>query len=181
MILTPLDLPGAFRIDLDPRPDERGFFSRQFCASTLAAARLEDRWVQGNTSFTGLPGTVRGMHFQCDPQAEVKMVRCVRGKIFDAIVDIRPGSATYGRWTGLTLSAENRTAIYVPRGFAHGFQTLEPDCEVTYLVSAPYSPAHEGGINHADPSIGIRWPRPVTLVSDRDRALTTLRVAAGAS
>ncbi|CAM3375490.1 dTDP-4-dehydrorhamnose 3,5-epimerase [Paracoccus nototheniae] len=181
MILTPLTLNGAFRIDLDPHHDARGFFARQFCAATLASVGLNDHWVQGNTSVTERQGTVRGLHFQSAPRAEVKMVRCVRGAIFDAIVDMRPGSASFGNWTGLTLSAQNRTAIYVPQGFAHGFQTLEPDCEVMYLVSAPYSPLHEGGIHHADPAIGIGWPLPVTGVSDRDQALPALAASGAGS
>ena len=177
MIISPLELDGAFRIDLEPRTDARGFFARQFCAQTLADKGLNSQWRQGNLSLTRYCGTVRGMHFQHAPAAEVKLVRCVRGSIFDAIVDIRPGSATFGRWTGLELSARNRTAIYVPEGFAHGFQSLEPDSEVMYLVSAPYSPGHEGGICHADPAIDIRWPLPVSMLSDRDAALPMLQAA----
>lgn len=177
MIITPLELSGAFRIDLEPRSDTRGFFARHFCAQTFADKGLNGQWCQGNLSLTRDRGTVRGMHFQRAPAAEVKLVRCVRGSIFDAIVDIRQGSATFGRWTGLELSARNRAAIYVPEGFAHGFQSLEPDSEVMYLVSAPYSPEHEGGIHHADPAIGIHWPLPVAMLSDRDAALPMLQAA----
>ncbi|MBX9615695.1 MAG: dTDP-4-dehydrorhamnose 3,5-epimerase family protein [Caulobacteraceae bacterium] len=170
MIFTPLPLVGAFRIDLDRREDSRGFFARMVCETEFAAHGLNTRWVQMNTSLTGEAGSVRGLHFQRPPMAEVKLVKCVAGAILDVIVDLRAGSGTFGHWHGVELSAENRTMIYVPEGFAHGFQTLTSDCELIYLHSCAYSASHEGGLRHDDPALAIGWPLPVSGLSPRDAA-----------
>jgi dTDP-4-dehydrorhamnose 3,5-epimerase len=127
-----------------------------------------------NTSFSHTAGTVRGMHFQRPPTAEAKMVKCLRGAIYDVLVDLRAGSESFGRWVGVELSSENRSMVYVPRGFAHGFQTLVADTELLYLHDANYSAADEGGVFHADPDLGIPWPLPVADVSMRDLALPPL-------
>ncbi|MBI1172827.1 dTDP-4-dehydrorhamnose 3,5-epimerase [bacterium] len=174
MIFTPLPLSGAFRIDLDRRADDRGFFARLFCAREFAAQGLPDRWVQINNSFSRARGTLRGLHFQRPPMAEVKMVRCLQGAVLDVIVDLRAGSPTYGQWTSVKLDAESRAMILVPEGFAHGFQTLRPDTELLYLHSQFYSPEHEGGLAHDDPRLAIPWPLEVTGLSPRDAAFPTL-------
>lgn len=175
MIFEPLPLQGAFRIDLEPREDERGFFARLFCARTFAAHGLATAWTQINTSATRRAGTVRGMHFQRAPGAEAKLVKCLKGAVYDVLVDLRTGSPTFGRWTGLELTAGNRAMAYVPKGFAHGFQTLAPDTELLYFHDADHSADHEGGVSHADPDLAIRWPLPVADLSKRDAALPPLR------
>ncbi|TCP59805.1 dTDP-4-dehydrorhamnose 3,5-epimerase [Rhodovulum bhavnagarense] len=174
MIFTPLPLEGAWKVTLDQREDSRGFFARVFCAREFGAHDLNTEWVQVNASFSRAEGTLRGLHFQRPPMAEVKLVRCVSGAIYDVIVDLRAGSPTYGQWTGLELSAQNGAMIYIPRGFAHGFQTLRPDTELLYFHSQYYSPAHEGGLHHADPALGINWPRPVADLSPRDAGFAGL-------
>ena len=168
MIFTPLPLAGAFRIDLDRREDARGFFARLFCAKEFANYGLTTTWVQCNTSLSRTEGTLRGLHFQRPPMAEVKMVRCLKGAIFDVMVDLRASSPSFGHWTALELTAENRSMAYIPEGFAHGFQTLSPETELLYFHSQVYSPAHEGGLRHDDPRLGIQWPRPVADLSPRD-------------
>ncbi len=168
MIFTPLPLAGAFRIDLDRREDARGFFARLFCAKEFANHGLTTTWVQCNTSLSRTEGTLRGLHFQRPPMAEVKMVRCLKGAIFDVMVDLRAGSSSFGHWTALELTAENRSMAYIPEGFAHGFQTLSPETELLYFHSQVYSPAHECGLRHDDPRLGIQWPRPVADLSSRD-------------
>ena len=174
MIFTPLSLPGAFRIDLDRREDDRGFFARVFCAREFEAHGLPTLFVQMNTSFTRATGTVRGLHFQRPPMAEAKVVRCLKGAILDVIVDLRAGSPTYGQWTSVELDEDNRAMIYVPPGFAHGFQTQRPDTELLYLHSQFYSPGHEGGLAHDDPQLDIPWPLPIVGVSARDATFPTL-------
>lgn len=174
MIFTPLAIAGAFRIDLDRREDSRGFFARLYCETEFAAHGLALRWVQCNTSYTRAAGSVRGLHFQRPPMAETKLIRCLHGAVFDVLVDLRAGSATFGQWHGLELSAENRSMVLIPEGCAHGFQTLRADTELLYFHSQFYSPAHEGGLRHDDPDLGIRWPRPVADISARDAALPGL-------
>jgi dTDP-4-dehydrorhamnose 3,5-epimerase len=171
---TELPLAGAFRVELEPRGDARGFFARLFCAEEFAAHGLATDWVQCNTSFTALQGTLRGLHFQRPPMAETKLLRCIRGAIFDVIVDLRAGSPTFGRWHGERLDDQNRTMICVPEGFAHGFQTLTPDVEMLYFHSAPYSAAHEGGLRWDDARVAVDWPLGVTEVSARDAAFPML-------
>jgi dTDP-4-dehydrorhamnose 3,5-epimerase len=168
MILRETGLPDAWLIDLDKREDERGFFARTFCKAEFAARGLEGEFIQFNTSLSAFAGTLRGMHFQLPPAAEIKLVKCIRGALWDCIVDLRPNSPTFKAWFGATLSAENRTMMYVPRGFAHGFITLTDDTEALYFVSATYAPARERGLRWNDPTLGIRWPREPSTVSAKD-------------
>lgn len=170
MIFTPTKLAGAYVIELEKREDSRGFFARTFCANEMAEHDLETKIVQTNMSRTMKKGTVRGMHFQTSPHQETKLVRCTRGSIYDVIIDIRPDSPTYKQWFGVELSAQNHSMLFVPRDFAHGFITLEDDCEVMYEVSEFYSPGFEGGIRYNDPTINIEWPIPVLDVSEKDAA-----------
>jgi dTDP-4-dehydrorhamnose 3,5-epimerase len=160
VIFEETKLPGAFVIELERREDERGFFARTFCANEFADQGLNARLVQANTSWNPRQGTLRGMHFQKAPSAEVKVVRATRGAIHDVVIDLRPDSPTYKQWIGVDLTEENRRALYVPEGFAHGFQTLAPDTEVHYLVTEFYTPEAEGGVRWDDPAFGIEWPDP---------------------
>jgi dTDP-4-dehydrorhamnose 3,5-epimerase len=170
MKITPVPLKGACLVDLETQGDERGFFARLFCAIEFEKHGLESNVIQANDSFSSETGTLRGMHYQLPPFEETKLVRCIRGSVYDAILDLRPDSPTFGESFGTTLSAENRQMLYVPRGFAHGFLTLEPDTEILYLVSAPYSPFHERGIRWNDPRFQINWPFEPSLVSEKDRS-----------
>jgi dTDP-4-dehydrorhamnose 3,5-epimerase len=169
VIFTETELPGAFVIDLERRDDPRGFFARAWCANEFAQHGLSTRLVQANLSFNDEAGTVRGMHFQREPAAEAKVIRATRGAIFDAIIDLRPDSPTFKRWIGVELTADNRRALYVPEGFAHGYQTLVPDTETFYLVSEFYTPEAEGGVRWNDPAFGIDWPSPENpILSEKD-------------
>lgn len=168
MELRETPLSGAFLIDLSKRGDSRGFFARLFCEREFAAAGLEANFVQINDSLSAREGTLRGLHYQLPPFQEVKVVRCIRGALWDCIVDLRPESPSFKQWFGVTLSADNRTMLYVPRGFAHGFVTLGDDAEVVYLVSAPYAPDHERGLRWNDPLFAIEWPRQPVEMSDKD-------------
>jgi dTDP-4-dehydrorhamnose 3,5-epimerase len=171
MIFTPLELDGAFIVDLELREDERGFFARTWSADDFEANGLNPAVVQCNLSFNHRRGTLRGMHFQRPPHAEVKLIRCSRGAIFDVIVDLRPDSSTYARWVGVELTADNRRALYVPEGFAHGYQTLVDDTETQYQVSAAFAPDAEGGVRWDDPAFGIDWPEAESrLISEKDKA-----------
>lgn len=149
--------------------DSRGFLSRMFCAVDLEPAGWLTPVAQINHTRTSLAGAVRGMHFQNPPHAEMKLVSCVRGEVWDVAVDLRENSPTFLQWYGRVLSEENLAAMLVPQGFAHGFQTLSANCELVYLHTAPYVPSAEAGIRFDDPRLGIRWPRPVTEVSPRDQ------------
>jgi dTDP-4-dehydrorhamnose 3,5-epimerase len=171
VIFTETELPGAYVIDLERREDERGFFARTWCADEFAEHGLNTRLVQANMSWNPLKGTVRGMHFQREPHAEVKVIRVTRGAIYDVIIDLRPDSATFKRWTGVNLDAVNGRALYIPEGFAHGFQTLEPHSEVHYLVSEFYTPSAEGGVRWDDPAFAIEWPpADERVISEKDRS-----------
>jgi dTDP-4-dehydrorhamnose 3,5-epimerase len=170
MRFTELEVVGAFVIDPEPFSDERGSFARVFCSEEFAEHGLEPTIVQSNLSRNRQAGTLRGMHFQRAPHAETKLVRCVRGALFDVVVDLRPDSPTFRRWAGAELTADNDRALYVPRGCGHGFLTLADDTVALYDVSAPYTPSHEGGLRYDDPAIGIEWPGPVSTVSDKDRS-----------
>jgi dTDP-4-dehydrorhamnose 3,5-epimerase len=169
MLFRSTGLAGVRLIDLEPARDERGLFARTFCTRELAAQGLETGFVQHSISVTERAGSVRGMHFQKSPHEEVKLLRCIRGAIHDVLIDIRPDSPTYGRWEAYELTAENRRQLYVPAGLAHGFQTLLPDTEVGYLISAFYAPAAAAGIRHDDRAFAIAWPLPVADISPKDR------------
>jgi dTDP-4-dehydrorhamnose 3,5-epimerase len=149
--------------------DNRGYFARTFCVDEFAACELETNYPQHSISFSAHKGTVRGMHYQREPHSEVKVVRCVKGAIWDVIIDIRPDSPTYRRWQEFELSSGNRHQLYIPAGFAHGFQTLSDDVEVNYLISVPYAPQSACGIRYDDLTFGISWPLPVTEISEKDR------------
>lgn len=174
MIFTALPLSGAYEITLEKRGDARGFFARTFCAGEFGDLGLNTKWVQMNMSHSAEKATLRGLHFQRDPAAEVKLVRCTRGMALDVIVDLRAGSPSYGRHCAVTLDAEVGNAIYIPKGFAHGFQTLAEDTDLSYCHSAAYAPDLEGGVNPMDPDLGIHWPLPAANMSDRDQALPML-------
>jgi dTDP-4-dehydrorhamnose 3,5-epimerase len=171
MIFNPTPLKGAFTIDVTPFQDNRGFFTRTFCEKEFAAHDLVQHFVQANHSGTHGKGVIRGMHFQHSPFCEVKLVKCVQGGIFDVIVDVRKGSPTFLQWFGAELTAENKKMMYVPAGFAHGFQSLTDYSEITYMVSDFYNKESEGGIKYDDASVNIQWPLPVSLVSDKDLAI----------
>jgi dTDP-4-dehydrorhamnose 3,5-epimerase len=162
-------LEGVWIVDPERHEDERGWFARTWDGAELRRHGLESRLVQCSASFNRRRGTLRGLHYQAPPFAEVKLVRCTRGRLFDVAVDLRPDSATFRQWVGLELSPENGRALYVPRGVAHGFQTLCDDTEVAYQISAEYSPEHARGVCWDDPLLGIDWPEPVTVISPRDR------------
>jgi len=168
MIFTATPTPGAFLIDLEKRGDERGFFARAFCEKEFAAGGLVTRFVQVNNSQSAQKGTLRGMHYQLAPMAETKMVRCIRGALYDVILDLRPGSPTFGQIFGAELTAENGRMMYVPKGFAHGFITLVDDTEAFYFVDEFYGPAYERGIRWNDPRFNIAWPLQPTVLSEKD-------------
>ncbi len=170
MRFTPTELDGAFVIEVERREDARGWFARTYCAQEFAAHGLPTHMVQANMSLTRKAGTLRGMHYQLPPHAEDKLVRCVHGAIWDAIVDLRPQSPTYCRWFGTELSEANGRMLLVPCGFAHGFVTLTDDAAVAYQMSNFYAPAAERGARYDDPAFGIAWPVQVLDVSDKDRA-----------
>jgi dTDP-4-dehydrorhamnose 3,5-epimerase len=169
MKFHPAPLSGAFTIELDKRGDDRGFFARLFCAQEFGAAGIPTAIAQINNALSSRAGTLRGMHYQLAPSAEIKVVRCIRGAVYDVIVDLRPDSPTFTQWFGAELSAENRLMMYAPRGFAHGIMTLTDEAETLYLASTPYDPQRERGLRFDDPRFGIVWPRPVTEISEKDR------------
>ncbi len=168
MIFQETKLKGAYIVDINRIEDERGFFARGWCKKEFSAEGLVDRIVQTNISFNKTKGTLRGMHYQRAPYEEVKLVRCVAGAIFDVIVDLRLESPTYKQWIGVELTSANHRMLYVPENFAHGFQTLEDDTEVTYHVSQFYTPEAEKGLRYNDPSIAIEWPLAVEILSPKD-------------
>ena len=168
MTFSETPLKGSYVINLSPYSDERGWFARTYCENEFKAIGHDAKWVQLNHSYTAKHGTVRGMHFQLPPYREIKMVRCVHGKVYDVIIDIRKNSSTFLQWAGIELSPGAMNMIYIPEGFAHGFQTLTDDCELIYHHSEFYTPGAEGGIGYDDPSVNIRWPSEVTSISERD-------------
>jgi dTDP-4-dehydrorhamnose 3,5-epimerase len=175
MQLTETSLAGAYVIEPALIEDDRGFFAYGFRADEFARRGLNPAIAQINLSYTRHRGTLRGMHFQVAPHQEAKTVRCVRGAAYDVIVDLRPGSATRCRWFATELSADNRRALYVPPGFAHGFQTLTDDAEVLYLVSEYYTPSHSRGVRWNDPAFGIEWPLEPVRMHERDRMYPDFR------
>lgn len=170
MLLTPAKLADLWLIRLQPVHDSRGFFSRTFCTREFADHNLETEFPQHSVSLTKQRGTVRGMHFQTEPYAETKVVTCIKGRAWDVVIDLRENSPTYKQWQGFELSADNRDRVYIPKGFAHGFQTLEDDTEMSYLISAFYEPTAASGVRYDDPVFAIEWPLPVSDISDKDRA-----------
>ena len=164
------ELKDAWLIELELRGDERGFFARTMCREEFAAHGMQTDYVQQNMSVSAFKGTLRGMHYQLRPFAEAKLIRCLRGAIVDVIVDIRADSPTYLRHQMFELTDQNRHQLYVPPGFAHSFQTLSDDVEVSYLVSSPYAPEYERGLRYNDPRLAIAWPETVTTISDKDAA-----------
>ncbi len=169
MIFIETQLKGAYLIEPERLEDKRGFFARTFCRKELEDHGLDPKIVQCNVSYNKLKGTLRGMHYQIAPKAETKLVRCTRGAIYDVIIDLRPDSPTCDQWISVELSASNFRMIYVPEGFAHGFQTLEDDTEVFYQMSEFYSPEHARGLRWDDPAFGIVWPVKNKIISDKDR------------
>jgi dTDP-4-dehydrorhamnose 3,5-epimerase len=174
MIIEGLELQGAYRLRLTRQPDERGYFVRRFCASTFAEHGLETDFVQRSFSHSLKRGTLRGLHFQLPPNVETKLVRCTRGAIFDVTVDLRMTAATYGRWHAEELSPESFTALYIPCGFAHGFQTLMDDTEVDYEITSNYVPSAKHGVRYDDPDLRIPWPISNPILSQVDRTWPSL-------
>ena len=162
-------LKGAWVLELERRGDQRGFFARTMCVDEFAAHGMETEFLQQSISVSAQRGTLRGMHFQHMPYAESKLIRCVRGAVIDIIIDLRPESPSFEKWQSFELNDENMRQLYVPKGFAHGFQTLTDDVEMSYLVAGKYAPAHESGVRHNDPAFDIVWPLPVTVMSDKDK------------
>ncbi|NBJ15351.1 MAG: dTDP-4-dehydrorhamnose 3,5-epimerase [Dehalobacter sp. 4CP] len=168
MIFKETKLPGAFLIEIDPLHDERGFFARTWCSQEFSERGLNPNLAQCSISYNYSKGTLRGMHFQTHPYEEAKLVRCTKGRIFDVIVDLRSSSSTYKQWLGVEISVENRNMLYVPEGFAHGFQTLEDETEVFYQITQYYHPDHASGFKYDDTSFNIQWPLPISSISVRD-------------
>src|SRR5258705_9030384 len=169
MIFVETELKGAFIIELERREDNRGFFARAFCQKEFDAHGLKPMIAQANVASNHLKGTLRGMHFQFPPAAETKLVRCTRGAILDIIVDLRPESPTFMRHIAVELNADNQRALYVPERFAHGYQTLCDTTDTSYQVGEFYTPGCEGGLRYDDPRLGLTWPLPVAVISDKDR------------
>ncbi len=168
MIFKETKLKSAFLIEIQELTDERGFFARSWCQREFEAQGLDTRLVQANISYNRRTGTLRGLHYQVSPHEENKLVRCTKGAIYDVIVDFRKGSPTYCEWISADLTEGNRRMLFVPQGFAHGFQTLVDDTEVTYQVSEFYTPGAERGVRYDDPALSIRWPLPVSIISEKD-------------
>jgi len=170
MIFTPTPLAGAYLIDLEKKGDDRGFFARTFCEHEFGEYNLVKHFCQVNNSLSVRKGTLRGMHYQLTPRAETKIVRCIRGALYDMIIDLRQDSPTFAHSFGAELSAENRRIMYVPKGFAHGFLTLTDEAEAFYFVDEFYSPDHERGIRYDDPKFKLQWPARPTVISDKDKS-----------
>ncbi len=166
--VQPTDIEGLCVLSRKLIGDSRGYLERMFCSEVLSDILGDRQIVQINHTLTALEGAVRGMHFQYPPHAETKIVSCLRGAVFDVAVDLRPDSPTFLKWHGEILSADNHKTLYIPEGFAHGFQTLAADCELLYLHTAPYAAAAEGALNATDPSLAIAWPKPISQRSPRD-------------
>ncbi len=180
MIFTETTLKGAFIVETQKIEDERGFFARTWCRREFSAAGIDAAFVQCNLSQNRKSGTLRGLHYQADPFGEAKLVSCIRGALYDVIVDLRPRSGTFGQWTSVDLSAGNRRMVFIPEGFAHGFLTLEDDTEVFYQMSQYYMPEYARGIRWDDPALNIRWPREIDIVSDRDGSYPDFGLSRGA-
>lgn len=168
MIFAEAGLPGVYEVQIDSKPDERGFFARTWCHDQFASQGLDSQLVQCSLSYNTRKGTLRGMHFQAPPLAETKLVRCTRGSIYDVALDLRLESKSYRRWVGVHLTADKRNALYIPKGCAHGFLTLEDDTEVFYQMSDFYDADSSRGVRWNDPAFGIAWPGKVEIISSRD-------------
>ena len=168
MTFTETPLRGSFIVELQPFSDDRGWFARYYCKDEFKQIGHNKEWMQLNHSVTYEKGAIRGMHYQNAPFKEVKLVRCIAGAVFDAVIDLRRDSVTFLKWFGIELSAENKTMLYIAEGFAHGFQCLTDDCELLYHHTESYMPVAEAGIRYNDPKIGIQWPLPLTTLSSRD-------------
>lgn len=175
LVFVPSDIDGLFTIERTRIRDQRGFFSRLFCSDELSDYGLQYQVRQINHTYTKTAGTIRGMHFQMHPHNEAKIVTCTRGSIFDVAVDLRPKSRHFGEWRSIVLDSLEGKSYFIPRGFAHGFQALEPDSEIVYLHDADYVPAADAGINPLDTSLSIEWPMPPKMISDKDKALPVLQ------
>ena len=174
MKFTRTALDDLWLVELEPHGDSRGYFARSYCDEEFSEQGLNTVWPQSNLTLTRKRGALRGMHFQAEPSPETKLVRCMRGKVFDCVVDVRPTSDTFGQWEAFELSRENQRALYIPAGYAHGFQCLEEECELWYQMSSPYDPALARGLRWDDPTLAIRWPLPVSEISERDSELPFL-------
>lgn len=170
MIFQETGLKGVYIIELEKKHDERGFFARSWCGEEFGAKGLVSRFVQCNISYNKIKGIIRGMHYQCRPYEETKLVRCTRGSIFDVVIDLRPDSPTFCKWLAVQLSGRNYRMLYIPGGFAHGFQTLEDDTEVFYQMSEFYHPGYARGIRWDDPFFKITWPEKAESISEKDRS-----------
>lgn len=168
MIFAEAGLPGVYEVQIELKPDERGFFARTWCRNEFASKALDTQLVQCSLSYNTKKGTLRGMHFQASPHAETKLVRCTKGSIYDVVLDLRQESQAYRRWIGVVLSADKRNALYVPKGCAHGFLTLEDDTEIFYQMSDFYDAGSSRGVRWNDPAFGIVWPTKVEMISSRD-------------
>ena len=167
-------LDGIWLIELELREDERGFFARSYCEQEFAARGLNTRWPQCNLTHTKQRGMIRGLHFQAEPKPEIKLVRCCAGAVHDVVVDVRRASPTFGRWEGFELTGANRRALYIPGGFAHGFQCLTDGCELFYQMSEFYVPELARGVRWNDPTVNIQWPIAGGMLSERDQKLPLL-------
>ncbi len=172
MIFHKTSLPGLFVIDMQPFVDDRGLFARTFCAREFSERGLETHYVQCNHSSTKSKGTIRGMHYQNPPHAEVKLIRCTSGAVWDVVIDVRAGSPTFLQHVGVELSAINGKMMYIPKGFAHGFQTLSDEAQLAYQHSSYYYPDAESGLHYADPALNIAWPLPVSRISEKDKIIS---------
>lgn len=168
MIFTKTKLEGAYIIDIEKREDDRGFFARTFCVDEFEEHGIENKFVQANMSFNNKKGTLRGMHFQKSPYEEDKLVRCTKGALFDVIIDLRKDSPTYKQWIGVELTEESRRALFVPKGFAHGYITLEDNTEINYMVTQVYTPNADTGVRYNDPVFAIEWPIEPVIISEKD-------------
>jgi dTDP-4-dehydrorhamnose 3,5-epimerase len=179
MIFAQAGLADIWLIELQPNEDARGSFARAYCEDMFLQHGLNTRWKQINHSYSRRPGTLRGLHYQRGSHAEIKLVRCLRGAVYDVVVDLRPVSPSRHQWLGVSLSADRPNWIYVPRGFAHGFLTLTPDTEMEYMVSAPYAPSAQMGFRYNDPYFDIAWPREVVVLSPQDESWPAFDPIAG--
>ena len=168
MIFSETPLKGCFVVTPELFTDERGWFARTFCKNEFNTIGHKGEWVQLNHSFTSRAGTLRGMHYQLPPFSEIKLVKCIAGAVYDVVIDIRKGSSTFLQWFGVEISAANKKMIYIPEGFAHGFQALEDNCELIYHHTQFYTPGVEGGIRYNEPGLKIKWPMDVVSISERD-------------